>query len=125
MNNRMIEKSEWKYYFNLISRSLENQTIELEVAGLDMGDQIEAEWGQFDGISYDANADCIFVHTPLLDHSIRHPQQLMLVEDGDAIVSLNIQDGENSQMIHFHRPIILEKGQPKGAGTSKESHPER
>lgn len=126
MTNRMIEKNDWKYYFNLISRSLENQKVELEVSGLDIGDQIEAAWVPFDGISYDSKADCIFVHTPLLDHTIVHPTELLIAEVGDAIVAINIKDAaNNTQMVHFHRPITLEDRKGAKADKTNESHPER
>jgi len=110
MTNRELQKSEWIPYFKLISTSVEDQSIDLEVAGLEIGDQIEAEWISFDGISYDSKADCIFIHTPVVDHTIVHPQKVMIAEEGDAIVTINIKDEETTQMVHFHRPIkVTEK----------------
>jgi hypothetical protein len=109
MTNRELPKNEWINYFKLVSISVEDQSIDLEVAGLEIGDQIEAEWIGFNGISYDTKADCIFVHTPVVDHTIVHPQKVMIVEEGDAIVTINIKDEDTTQMVHFHRPVKVEE----------------
>ena len=41
---RTLEKQEWHGYFDRISRGLLGKRAEIEVASLELGDQIEAEW---------------------------------------------------------------------------------
>jgi hypothetical protein len=50
---KKLENSEWRVYFDLISKALTGKRAEIEVASLKLGDQIEAEWLPLFGISYD------------------------------------------------------------------------
>ncbi|WP_413289199.1 DUF5335 family protein [Bdellovibrio sp. HCB337] len=105
MITRTVQKSEWNKFFNLVSKSIEGQEVEIEVSGLEIGDQIEADWVPFDGISYDPKTDYIFVHTPLLDHTIVHPSTVLVAEEENTIVAINITDDETIQILQF-RPSL-------------------
>lgn len=107
MVTRTVQKSEWNQFFNLVSKSIEDQKIEIEVSGLEIGDQIEADWVDFDGISYDPKTDYIFIHTPLLDHTIVHPSTVLVAEEDDTIVAINITDDETIQILQFRPPVEL------------------
>ncbi len=41
---RTIEKDEWHGYFDRISHAVIGKRAEIEVASLELGDQIEASW---------------------------------------------------------------------------------
>lgn len=119
MITQSIPKNEWSKFFNLVSKSIEGQEIQIEVAGLEIGDQIEAEWVPFDGISYDPKTDYIFIHTPLLDHTIVHPSTVLVAREENAIITINIPDDETIQILQFNPPIqlprerqILQESQP-------------
>ena len=48
-----IEKGNWRAFFDWLSQGLLGARAEIEVASLDLGDQIEAEWLTLLGITYD------------------------------------------------------------------------
>ena len=102
-----IEKQDWGRFFDLVSKSIEGQQIEIEVAGLEIGDQIEADWVPFDGISYDAKTDYIFVHTPLLDHAILHPSTVFMAAENHTVHAINITDDQTIQILQFRPPLEL------------------
>jgi len=45
---KKLEKSMWRPYFDDISKVLAGKRAEIEVAALNLGDQIEVEWAAFD-----------------------------------------------------------------------------
>jgi hypothetical protein len=53
MINRKVEKAEWKQFFDVLSKQVEGAHAEIEVASLELGDQIEAEWLPLIGLVYD------------------------------------------------------------------------
>jgi hypothetical protein len=103
----MITRNEWRSFFNSISKFSEERQVDLAVAGLDIGYQIEAEWLPFDGISYESNTDTIFVHTPRLDHAILRPTEVFAVMENNIVVSIEIKDEERTQILEFRPPIRL------------------
>ena len=48
-----IDKQHWRAFFDWLSHGLLGARAEIEVASLDLGDQIEAEWLPLLGITYD------------------------------------------------------------------------
>jgi hypothetical protein len=56
---KKLERSQWSVHFDLISKAPTGKRAEIEVASLNRGDQIEAEWLPFFGISYDPRDDLI------------------------------------------------------------------
>jgi hypothetical protein len=60
-----------------MSKVLEGERGEIEVASLSMGDQIEAELLPILGIVYDPKDDLIEVALDGLDHLIPHPARSM------------------------------------------------
>ncbi len=108
MNNHVINKTEYKDYFDSISRLIKGQQVELEVTGLDIGDQIETDWVTLEGFSYDPKSEILVVHTPTLDHSVHHPVQIIAAEEGQELSSLFIKDtDEHTHIVQFRRPLQL------------------
>lgn len=110
MENQSLEKSNYKNYFDLISKSLhgtENQ-IELEVMGLDIGDQIEAQSIQLDGISYDQLADTLHINTKPLAHAIQNPSEVIVASEGANVSAICVKDSENHlHILKFNSPLSL------------------
>lgn len=109
MKNHVINKVEYKKYFDDISKSIKGQQVELEVTGLDLGNQIESEWVSFEGFSYDPKEEILVVHTPTLDHAIHHPVKIVAVEeDSSALSSISISDTEDhTHIVQFRKPLML------------------
>src|SRR5262249_35179807 len=85
MTIRKLEKKEWKPYLDLVSKLLETKDAEIEVASLDLGDQVQAEWLPLLGISYDPNDDLVEVALDGLDHMIPHPREIYLDNGARAL----------------------------------------
>jgi hypothetical protein len=54
MTTRKLEKARWRAFFDVFSNLLIGKQAEVEVASLDLGDQVEAEWLPLHGIAYDS-----------------------------------------------------------------------
>jgi hypothetical protein len=104
MATNEIPRSEWKSYFNRVSKTLDAKEAEIGVAGLDIGDQIEAEWVRLAGITYDPKDDVISLVTEKLDHMIRHPQAVYVEAEIDGLHSMEVTDGEDHKRSSSSRP---------------------
>jgi hypothetical protein len=52
MTARKLDKSQWRTFFDRLSKTLEGKQAEIEVASLSLGDQVEAEWLPLHGITW-------------------------------------------------------------------------
>lgn len=95
---RQIEKDQLKDYFDHFSMIMPAELVEIEVAGLDLGDQIEAEWVPLNGISYDPKDDVVVVDLEKTEHTVRAPAEVVVDEGDDGIHSISIKCGEG----HLH-----------------------
>jgi hypothetical protein len=82
-----LEKSRWQTYFDTLSRVLVGQSVELEVAALDLGDQVEAKWLLLLGVDYDPRNDLIEIAFDGVDHLIRRPREVFIDDDGSVGLS--------------------------------------
>ena len=105
-----IPKEDWEGFFDRVSRVLEGEQAEVEVAGLDIGDQVEAEWVQLLGISYDPKDDLVEVALAGVDHLVRQPREIDVEEEGVLVSSILIRDGEGHEhIIRLRTPLALPK----------------
>ena len=58
---RNLPKEQWRGFFDRMSKPLLGKWAEIEVAALDLGDQIVAEWVPLIGITYDSKDDLLDV----------------------------------------------------------------
>ena len=61
MSVQQVDRSGWGVFFDTFTKSLPGKRAEVEVASLDLGDQIEAEWAPLIGMTYDHKNDLIEV----------------------------------------------------------------
>ena len=103
-----VPRAEWKPLFDRLSKSLLGKRAEIEVASLDLGDQIAVEWIPLIGISYDPKEDRIDVILDRASHAISHPTQIRIDESSAGLSSIAVvdQDGE-SQVIRLKDPLGL------------------
>ena len=95
----IIVKEDLQHYFDHFSSVIPTQLVEIEVAGLEIGDQIAAEWVALEGITYDSKDDVIVVDlADKFQHIIKNPQQVAVEEDNEGIHSIEIKCGEG----HLH-----------------------
>lgn len=109
MATHSLQRSEWKPYFDAVSRLLVGMQAEVEVAGLKLGDQIEQEWSLLNGLSYDPNDDVFEVAIEdQLDHLIPHPREITVDEAGVTLRSVDILDADgNHQILKLKEPLAL------------------
>jgi len=112
VNFLQLPHEKWTEFFDRMTKTIRGQLVEVEVAGLDLGDQIEAEWLPLNGVVYDAQADAVYVYTEAsgggVDHAISHPREVF-AELGDSGVSqVVVLDGEgHKQFLRLRSPLEL------------------
>jgi len=96
-----LDSSQWKAFFDRVSKELTAKQVEIEVEGLDIGDEIEAEWIPFTGISYDPKSDVLSIFSDALEHMIRKPKEIWVDIGVDGLHSMEVVDADD------HKQIIL------------------
>ena len=108
MTARKLDKSEWRKFFDDLSRMLPGAQAEVEVASLELGDQIEAEWLPLIGLVYDHKGDLVEIAMEGLDHMIRKPREIYADSDPGGLVSLEIVDADGvRQIVRLREPLML------------------
>ena len=106
--SRQIPKAEWQAYFDSMSESMAGTRAELEVASLGLGDQLEAEWVEVEGITYDPADDHIEFVLQDLDHLIDEPREIWVDETPSSLLGLEVVDAAGLRHILLLRtPMIL------------------
>jgi hypothetical protein len=109
---RQLDKSRWKAYFDGISDLLVGKRVEIEIAALNIGDQIEAEWLPLVGMVYDPKNDIIEITLEDPDHHIDHmihsPREVYVDGSPVAVTDMEIVDREGTrQIIKLRDPLML------------------
>jgi hypothetical protein len=108
MATTKLEKKAWHPYFDNVSKVLDGKRVEVEVASLKLGDQIEAEWLPLIGITYDPKDDLIEIALEGLDHMIRGPKEVFVDQEAVVLTSMEVIDSDNaSQIIRLRDPLML------------------
>jgi hypothetical protein len=108
MNTRKLPQAEWRPYLDRISKLLPGKVAEIEVASLNLGNQIEAEWEPLLGLVYDPKSDIIEVVLDGVDHMIPKPRELYVEEEGGMLESLEVIGADGSrQIIRLRDPLML------------------
>lgn len=127
MNTLLLPKQAWKPYFEAMSDVLIGKWAEVEVATLDLGDQIVAEWLPVLGITYDTKDDLVDVALGgenQLNHLIRHPSQIEIAEDVDGVRSIAVTSGDGTvQVLRLRDPLHLPQATPGSQAIPQGSDP--
>ncbi len=103
-----LAKTQWQAYFDRISKALGAKQVQIEVTGLGLGDQIEADWIPLVGLSYDPKNDVFAVIAEGVDHLIRHPKQIHIDQEVDWLLSIEAIDAEdNHHIVLLKNPLSL------------------
>jgi hypothetical protein len=103
-----VPRTEWGPFFDRMSKSLIGKRAEIEVASLDLGDQIEAEWVPMIGITYDSKDDLLDVTLDRFEHLIHHPQQVLADEVDGSLASVAVVDADGAtQIVRMKDPLML------------------
>jgi hypothetical protein len=105
---RQLEKNEWKTYFEHISKSLLGVRAQIQVAALNIGDQIAAEWVPMLGIVYDSKDDVLRIALDGLDHRIPKPREIFVDERETGLLSFEVADAEGVRhIVQLREPLML------------------
>lgn len=99
MSVQQIEKSGWTVFFDIFSRTLVGKRAEVEVASLDIGDQIEAEWLPLIGITYDHKDDIVEIALEGVDHMIHAPREIYVDFDLGRLIALEVVNADGVRQI--------------------------
>ena len=103
-----LDKSRWQGFFDRVSKGLIGKRAEIEVASLDLGAQVEAEWLPLLGVAYDPKNDLIEVALENVDHMIRKPREVFVDEGPNGLSSFEAVDGEGRQhIVQLRGPLML------------------
>lgn len=99
MPTRHLEKNHWQTYFDRASRNLPATNVDVEVAGLDLGNQIEADHLPLEGLSYDPKDDAFSIICDRLEHRVSHPRSISVREDHKSLIAVEVVDEENHRHV--------------------------
>lgn len=106
MATRELPETQWEPYFDQVSAHLKTTQAEIEVSAMNLGDQIEAEWAPFYGVSYDPKDKVVEFVLEGLDHLVQRPQTI-LVDDGvDGLHSIEVIDAEGIRHIAKFKEVL-------------------
>ena len=94
-----LAKSGWKNYFDRVSKVLGTKLVELEVASLGLGDQVEVDWVPLIGLTYDPKSDVLSVVVEGIEHNIQHPQKIYVEQDVETLHSIEVEDTSRERHI--------------------------
>ena len=103
-----VPQAEWRPFFDRMSKALLGKWAEIEVASLDLGDQIIAEWIPLLGITYDTKDDLLDVALDRSNPLIRHPRDIVVEETPTGLASVAVIDAEGArQIVRLKEPLML------------------
>lgn len=108
MTTERLEKSAWHGYFDAMSKILPGKQAEIEVNGLHIGAQIEADYAPLLGVVYDPRNDILEVLLEGLDHTIANVRDIYVDHDGVNVNSIAVTDADGvQQIIRLRDPFAL------------------
>jgi len=103
-----VPKAEWSVFFDRMSKVLLGKRAEVEVAALDVGDQIVVDWVPLIGITYDSQDDLLDIALDRSNHLIRHPREIAVEEGDTGLKSVAVVDGDGTrQIVNLKDPLLL------------------
>ena len=102
MSLRTLPKGEWKDYFDAFSRRLPAAKVEVDVSGLDLGDQVEAKDALLEGITYDPADDALEIFLKSGTHVVPRPGAIQVDDEGGVLREVAVVDGDG----HTQRILI-------------------
>jgi hypothetical protein len=103
-----VPQSEWRPFFDQMSKALLGKWAEIEVASLDLGDQIVAEWVPLLGITYDSRDDVLDLAMDRANHLIHHPREIVVEKTLTGLASVAVVDEEGArQVVRLREPLML------------------
>ena len=92
MSIMKLDNSKWSEYFDRISKTIGSKNVDIEIAGLSIGDQYEVTNVPLNGLTYGAKNDLLEIVTASVDHIISHPKEIHTDYGTDGLHSIEVID---------------------------------
>jgi len=103
-----LDKVELRDLFDRVTKQLKAQMVEVDVASLQLGDQIEADWVRLLGLSYDPHDDAIEIMLDGIDITVPKPREIHFDGTASQWTALDIRDAEGVQhILELKEPLLL------------------
>jgi hypothetical protein len=103
-----LSKQTWRPFFDRVSKSLVGKRAEVEIASLNLGDQVAVDWLPLIGISYDPKDDVLDVALEGFDHLINAPRRLRVQRDNGQLKAIEVVDDEQiHHIVKLKDPLAL------------------
>lgn len=99
MTTLMLQREQWKSYFDRVSHHLPATEIVLRLVSSDLGDQVVFEDAELVGLDYDDQTDAFEVVTPASLHRIPSPRSVSVEESGEGLHAVAVTDDQGRQHI--------------------------
>jgi len=108
MGIRRLEKREWHAFFDHLSKALEAKQAHIEVAGLSLGNQVQADWLPLYGLVYDPKNEVAEIVLEGHDHLIHKPREIYVEDEAGQWVGLEIIDADGvKQIVRLKEALML------------------
>jgi hypothetical protein len=105
---RSVPRSDWRPFFDRMSKALLARRAEVEVASPELGDQTIAEWVPMIGVTYDSQDDLLDVALDRADHLVYHPTEIVVEEGTDGLRSIAVTAADGSRnIVRLKEPLYL------------------
>ena len=103
-----LNKDELRELCERVTKQLKAQMVEVDVASLQLGDQIKADWVRLLGLSYDPQNDAIEIMLDGIDITVPKPREIHFDGSGSHWTALDIRDAEGLQhILELKDPLLL------------------
>jgi hypothetical protein len=107
-----VPKERWQPFFDALTKVLEGNTVEIEVIGLDLGDQIETDWLPLSGLTYDSKDHTFYVYLEdqanSMAHAITEPREIFVRIAGRGLEQVVVIDSDDHRnVINLREPLEL------------------
>jgi len=103
-----LDKVELRELFDRVTKQLKAQPVEVDVASLQLGHQIKADWVRLLGLSYDPHDDAIEIALDGIDITVPKPREIHFDGTGRQWTALDIRDAEGVQhVLELKEPVLL------------------
>ena len=106
--SQTVPPTAWRPFFDRLSAALIGKRAEVEVASLELGDQVVAEWLPLLGITFDAQDDLLDVDLTGLNRLIRHPRQIQVQEGPHGLETIGVVTADGTtHVVRLKDPLML------------------
>lgn len=85
-----LARPHWQAFFDRLAPLLRSHVVEIEVAGIGLGERIPAQWVRLAGLRYIAGDDALEVRVQGADRAIPGPTDIHVREEDGCLESIEI-----------------------------------